>query len=643
MLPAWKAWKWGLVRGIALNILIFSGGGFIAQTVNSRQLQNAEFTSVQRKEKTYLATMDEPSQKKNGRFRAVASLFEILPGRQKINRGKAILYFPKEGSEIQIPYGSILVINARVQPMQHKLNPGQFDYVTYYARQGIYYQLFLQDREFQILSGNTGNWFNHFLFNTKEKILQILQTNIKNKEAVGLAEALLIGYRNDLDQSVLTAYANTGVVHVIAISGLHLGLLFEVLMSLTSIWGRNGKKKWLQFAIVIPFLWIFSIMTGGSASVIRSAFMFSLLGIGGLIEKKGNPLNTLGAAAFLLLSFQPTWVLDTGFQLSFAAVASIIVYYKSIRQLVYFRNPAALKCWEMIAVTLSAQILTTPLIFFYFKQFPVFFLLTNLVAVPLSGWILLGELLLCILYPLQGIAIKLGFVLEKSILLLNAYVFRMDSIPFSSIRDIYVLPVQVFLLYVIVFGITLWLRLKLKTGFWIMFSSLLLFSIASLNQNLRIYRQQKLVILNLNGGPALLLVNGKSGVLLTNKPGKANYAPNNNKPETVKQYFKLRNLEKEELPAGGMIQISQEGRSILICRDKEINKLPLPLPKTDFFILSSNTGISMEFLFQKTHCQNWIADGTNSMWKIQEWKRAAERLHLRFHSVNESGAFIHDF
>jgi competence protein ComEC len=297
----------------------------------------------------------------------------------------------------------------------------------------------------------------------------------------------------------------------------------------------------------------------------------------------------------------------------------------------------------MIAVTLSAQILTTPLIFFYFKQFPVFFLFTNLVAVPLSGWILLGELLLCILYPLQGIAIKLGIVLEKSILLLNAYVFRMDSIPFSSIRDIYVLPVQVFLLYMIVFGITFWLRLKLKTGFWIMFSSFLLFSIASLNQNLRIYRQQKLVILNLNGGPALLLVNGKSGVLLTNKPGKANYAVNNNKPETVKQYFKLRNLEKEELPAGGMIQIRQEGRIILLCRDKEMNRLPLPLPKTDFFILSSNTGISMEFLFQKTHCRNWIADGTNSMWKIQEWKREAERLHLRFHSVNESGAFIHDF
>ncbi len=222
-----------------------------------------------------------------------------------------------------------------------KSNPGQFDFTAYFLRQGIYYQVFLREGEYKSVPSKSKQavLINIFSY-CGIKSCKFYKRNIRHKEAAGLAEALLIGYRNDLDQSLLTAYANTGVVHVIAISGLHLGLLFAVMMTLTGLWNRNGKKKWLQFILVIPVLWIFSLMTGGSASVIRSACMFTFFGIGQLFEKKSNPLNTLGAAAFVLLAYQPNWILDTGFQLSFAAVASIMVYYEKIRKMFYFRNPA---------------------------------------------------------------------------------------------------------------------------------------------------------------------------------------------------------------------------------------------------------------------------------------------------------------
>jgi competence protein ComEC len=642
-LPAWKAWKWALHRGLAINLLLFLAGGFIVLCNNFLQFHHSRIEHESTENKTLLVTLTEPAMKKNGRYRALASLYEISTEGKKINIGKATLFFPKQKQVITLPYGSLLMINARIRFIKEKGNPGQFDFMAYYLRQGIYYQVFLKEGEYQIIAGNKGNPFNHFLFTMRNKIVQIIQHNIGNKQAAGLAEALLIGYRNDLDQSLLTAYANTGVVHVIAISGLHLGLLYAVMMMVTGLLNRNGKKKWLQFIMVIPFLWMFSLMTGGSASVIRSACMFTFLGVGQLIDKNGNPLNMLGAAAFILLIYQPNWILDTGFQLSFAAVASIMIYYDKIRLMIYFRNPAALKCWEMIAVTLSAQILTTPLVLFYFKQFPLLFLFTNLVAVPLSGWILLGALLLCFCYPLKSVATELGILLEKAIFILNDYVQRMDNIPFSVIRDVLISPVQVFALYVCIGGFTFWMATKNKIGCWILITGIFLFTGNRLKNDLTILKQQKLVVLQITGQQAILLVNGKSGILLTKKLSPGIKADIDKELEPVRRYFGIRNMQSKLFPAGSMVQIKWGGKTMLLCTGLGENTFYSPSLHADIGLLSFNPGISLKDLQQQTRCLNWVADPTNAMWKIQEWKKQAEQLHLRFHSVTESGAFIQDY
>jgi competence protein ComEC len=484
---------------------------------------------------------------------------------------------------------------------------------------------------------------NQYLFGLRNKILQILQTHIRHKEAAGLAEALLVGYRNDLDQSLLTAYANTGVVHVIAISGLHLGLLFAVMMTLTGLWNRNGKKKWVQFIIIFPVLWIFSLMAGGSASVIRSACMFSLFGIGQLFEKKSNPLNTLGAAAFVLLAYQPNWILDTGFQLSFAAVASIMVYYDRIRQTFYFRNPAAIKCWEMISVTISAQILTTPLILYYFKQFPLLFLFTNLIAVPLSGWILLGELLLCICHPLNFISRKLGTLLEDAILMLNAYVLKMDSIPYSVIRDVYISTGQVLTLYICIGSLTAWLFSKQKKACLVFLSGIFIYSSLQLKDQISFHRQQKLVVMDVSGQQTILFIKGTSGNLLSGRPTLGKKDAKDKELALAKQFFRIRQADYKALPDGGIIRINREGKTILLFSGKTSIDWYKRLPRADIGILSFNTTIDLEKLTQQSGCRIWVADGTNSVWKIQEWKKQPDQLHLRFHSVNVSGAFIADF
>jgi competence protein ComEC len=643
LLPAWKAWKWGFLRGIAIFQLIFLTGGFIGFKKYTQKIKDTGWSNSITLQHISLVVLQEPSIKKNGRYRATVSLFEILPGHRKINRGMALVYFPKNDINAELPYGTSLMLLSRLLPMEKKGNPGEFDFAAYFQRQGIYYQVFLQEGDYFLLPGKKGNRFNQFLFLMRNKIIRILQKNIPEPKAAGLAEALLIGYRNDLDQSLVTAYANTGVIHIIAISGLHLGLLYSVMMSIISFPGNSNKKQWLQFFLVIPLLWVFSLLTGGSASVIRSAFMFTLLGFGKLLGKNGYPLNSLAAAAFILLACQPNWIMDTGFQLSFAAVASIMIYYEKIRKLIYFKNPVAIKCWEMIAVTLSAQILTTPLILFYFKQFPLLFLFTNLVSVPLSGWILLGEIALCLCNSFTSIAGTLGNILEMAIQLLNAYVLKMDRVTFSVIRDIYITPIQAFALYLSVTGISMWIMRRLRIGFWLMLSGLLIFSGLKLYQDVVNEKQKEMLVLHAPGRQALLLVKGKSGLLFTNKPERTTTMDWKKEILPVRQFFMLEKMHTQYLPVKESLLINWEGKQILYINGKATGRITGNMAKADLVILSNNMDIPLGNFIDQNHCLDWIADGTNSLWKIQEWKKEAEQLHLRFHSVNESGAYRHTF
>jgi competence protein ComEC len=164
------------------------------------------------------------------------------------------------------------------------------------------------------------------LFNTKTYILKTLRTYIKGEQETSVAEALLIGYRDDLDRDLVQAYSNTGVVHVIAISGLHLGLIYWLLLFLLKPLDKTKQLKWLKPVIAISLLWIFSLLTGAGASVIRAAIMFTAIGFGGLLGKKGNIYNSMAASAFVMLCYNPFLLWDVGFQLSYAAVLSIVLF-----------------------------------------------------------------------------------------------------------------------------------------------------------------------------------------------------------------------------------------------------------------------------------------------------------------------------
>jgi competence protein ComEC len=261
--------------------------------------------------------------------------------------------------------------------------------------QGITHQVYLKEDEFEILSTANKKRFQEFINITRAKVLDILRTNIRGDKELGLAEALLIGYKDDLDKTLVQSYSNTGVVHVIAISGLHLGLIYFLLTWLFKPL-KKQKFKWLRPIFILTGLWLFTLLAGAQPSVLRSAVMFTCIIFSDLFARKSSIFNGLALSALILLCINPFWLWDVGFQLSYSAVLSIVIFMKPVYNWIYFPNKIMDFLWKLTAVTIAAQIFTTPVSIYHFHQFPMYFILTNFVAVPLSSAIVIGEIILCV-------------------------------------------------------------------------------------------------------------------------------------------------------------------------------------------------------------------------------------------------------
>jgi competence protein ComEC len=633
------AWKYNAWRGVAIQLLIFS---LPATLLFFDKKTNGADPNVFEHKEYFLLKINEPVTEKTNSYSSIAKVELINDGKATIVSGRAMITFSRKNTaRPKLSAGDQIVINTRPSVIAGNSNPGGFDYRKFLAEKGIHYQFFLKKYDWVLVDNLRSGKFNAEIYALRDAILNTLRKFIKDSTACGLAEALLVGYRNDVDNSVLQAYSNTGVVHVIAISGLHLGLIYLILMKLTSILIRNKAKKFIQPVLVISALWIFTLLSGASASVVRSAVMFTVLALGNLIGRKSSGINTLASSAFILLCFHPAWIKDIGFQLSYSAVASILLFHKKITNLYIFTNPIAYKLWEMISLTLAAQILTAPLLLLYFHQFPLLFLFTNLIAVPLSSIILAAELLLCVLSPFTIIATEtgnlIGFLIEK----MNDYVLLMDRIPHSTIQSVNINIPQTLLIYAAIFIAGLPVIIKRKTKLIGMLIIMVLFSLTRLIVSWQSHQQQKFMVLNARENSAMGWLDGTSAVYFHSKNVSDNEKKILKMFGDISLHYHVEKMKRLQFEEEHNLLITMEGRRIIRLSGKSGAKNIHPV-MADIVILSHNYRGKLSEFAAESRCRLVVADATNNLWKIHEWKKQAEQLHLRFHSVPEQGAFLLD-
>jgi competence protein ComEC len=635
-----RRYRFSWLDGIAIAILIISTGGLLAWFNDIRNDKNW-FGNSYTTGDVMIVTLNEPLVQKAKSFKANAGIEYIIRNGKAIKaKGKIILYLKKDSIDRGVGYGSRIIFNKTLQEISNSGNPGGFDYKRYALFQDITHQVNLKAGEFVVLAGKKRAPIQSALYNVREKILDILRTNIKGGRESGLAEALLVGYKDDLDRSLVQSYSNTGVVHIIAISGMHLALIYWLVNLLLKPLGKIKRWRWLKPIVAVLVLWSFSLLTGASASVLRAAVMFTFIVCAESFSRKTNIYNTLAASAFFLLCINPYWLWDVGFQLSYAAVLSIVIFQKPIYNIFYCKNKLLDHVWKLNAVTLAAQLLTTPLSIYHFHQFPSYFFLTNLVAVPLSSIIVLGEILLCTVSFIPSFAELIGGVLSRLISLMNSYVGRIESLPGSLWDGLQINIPQSILLFVVIAGTSFWLLGKYRQGLIVALVALLFFLTIRSGSFIRAEQQQKIIVYNVPQRRTIDFISGRDCFF---------YGDRFPAPDEFIQNFQLkpcRILSRVRL-VDSLSQLFIDGRCLLF-RNKKILVAdtafsflnPAKKSDIDLLLISGNPKLYIGKLALAFTIKQVVFDASASSWKTPYWKKDCDSLHIPYHDVTEKGAFV---
>jgi competence protein ComEC len=470
------------LRGLSINLLVACIGSVLMYFQNIEH-DTKWIGKYADKAKLITVILQEPLTAKANSYKALAKAESVLVnGEWAMVKGNILLYFKKDSMAPALQYGSQIIIQKIVQPITNSGNPGGFDYKQYCAFQDIHYQVYLKPNEYAATGQLHKNILTEILITTRNNVLSLFRKWVPGQIETGVAEALLIGYRDDLDKDLVRSYSNTGVVHIIAISGLHLGMIYGLMVLFLKPF---RKLKWIRLLkplIILMVIWGFTLLAGAVPSILRSAVMFSFIIIGESLGRRTNIYNTLAASAFCLLVFNPYFFWDVGFQLSYTAVLSIVLFMKPVYKCFYFKNKLLNHIWQLNAITLSAQVLTLPIILYYFHQFPNLFLFTNFIAVPLSGFILYGELLLLVIYKIPFVNLYTGKTVSFLITQMNGVIERTDRLPYSVTDNIRMGLAQTIMLYFAISYLAWWLVHKKISGLIIGLSFLFLcFSIRAIS------------------------------------------------------------------------------------------------------------------------------------------------------------------
>lgn len=636
--------KFQWLQGLLLNLLICIAGIWLTHQKEIKNNTNW-FGNVYTDSSVILLKITEPPTEKDNSYKTMASVSAMQLNRKTESyAGNVLIYFAKEDSVEMPTYGDYILIKGGLQKIRNAGNPGGFNYSRYMGFQETYHQVYLKPNDFVLLQNNDANFLYNFIFAARKKVVDVLKENIaSDKKVSGIAEALLIGYKEDLDKDLVQAYSNTGVVHIIAISGMHLGLIYIVLVWLFARIPFIKKSKLAQVILIIVSLWLFSLITGASASVLRSAVMFTCIVIGKTFFKQSVIYNSLAASAFLLLAYNPFMLWDVGFQLSYTAVVGIVWLKKPIENLYYSRHKFVRQVWSMCAITLAAQVLTLPLCIYYFHQIPTLFLFTNLVCVPLSTVILFAEILLIIIAPIKSLAILVGKFIYFLTWLMNTIIEFFNGLPGSLIDKVHANAFTTLALYAFAILLSYSLLQKNKKVFKISLVNLLVFTSIWTWGKINLYKQQKVVVYNVPKHRAVDFITNNTYQFYGDAEMKIDGALQNFNLKPSRVLYQMSLAKDTILQQVGTYSSCTFKNKKLIFIDK-----PLAFAESestfdvDALVISKNPKINIGEITKSLKPKIVVLDGSNSLWKITQWKKDCEELHLPYFITGEQGAFVLD-
>lgn len=504
-------WVFGVVMACYLVLV-----GYSLASVHEAEVQKNYFRNYEAGARYYVARVyDYPTERPNS-IRTVLDL-EYQFGDSTHSRsvsGKVMAYFPKSDSAFALKYGDLIAIPAPIREVTPPLNPGEFDYRAYLWRKGITGQTYLKDEDWIDLQTNNANPIYAFSYRFRDILLASLQRSGLSDDEYGVAAAILLGYDDNLADEVRKNYVAAGSMHILCVSGMHVGVIYLLASFLLGFLNRKKWQKTLKQLLLLALIWFYALIAGLSPSILRASLMISFVIIGEMIDRKGFIINSIAASAFILLCVNPNNLFEIGFLLSYSAVMGIVVLQRPIYSWFVVKNKLLDKAWQITAVALSAQIATIPFSLFYFNQFSTYFALSNLFMTPVSFIVVISGMVLLMVSWVPYLNTLIGYLVWGAVYIMNWVVAKIESMPSSIIKGLYVSELEFALLLVALLLLLLMVYMH-KRKLLIPLLSVLLLVMVSVT--IRLYgsdNQKAMTVYSLRNHTAVDFVRGGEHLLL---------------------------------------------------------------------------------------------------------------------------------
>jgi len=631
-------YRW--ITGVLLNLALLLSGYQYTILCAPKHNSNNISHYISKHDKFIIQVTEQVTEKPNS-YKVIARAISYKDSLEFAKTdGKLILYFQKDSLVKDIDFGDQLIISANLSEVSPPMNPAEFNYKRYLSNKGIYNQGYIRTGEWQIIATNKGNIAKTLGLKLRSVFMEILQKqNIKGKE-FAVVSAILLGYDDFLDNEQLKEFAGAGAMHILCVSGLHVGIIYFILNSLLLFLNKRRSTRILKVVILLLLIWLYALITGFSPSVLRASTMFSFVIAGGLIKRKVNIYNSLASSAFLLMIINPFIITAVGFQLSYLAVFGIVWLYRPVYNIFIPRNWMLRKIWQISVVSLAATLATFPLSLYYFHQFPNLFLVTNLIAIPASTLIIYSGILVLLTSPIPIVSSLFSFLLVKVIWFLNYSVKLIEGLSFSTFRGVYIDLNEAILIYCLIISISfLFLyRKKIYSFFTLGLLVLLLFSF--FYRSYQNTNQKKIVVYNVRNSTVIDFMDGKNGTLFTdsvliNDDNKLNYHVVNNRIKSgIGRFENILNLENDLLndhlyKNGDFIQYYDK-RLIIINSEFELYPSDTKIT-VDYLLITNNSKIEISDLVNSFKFSEFIIDNSSSYWNANRWIEECEKAGVKYY------------
>jgi len=643
-----KSFKYSWITGLLLDIaLLVSGLALTVQQISQSEVKLDENPHAVWEGKL----ITEPVQRaKTVKF--ILKIFKRADRDSILPRSvKVLAYLKADTLPAGMYLGTTLLFQGKMSPVEAPKNPEEFDYQHYLLDRGIKYRVYINKKRWKKLSApeefSIATAFGHW----RNRLLQSLRSQGLTQKEYAVAAAILLGYDQLIAPDLHQDFTAAGAVHILCVSGMHVGIIFLLFNFLFGFLLRFNNGDYMRNILLLFMIWSYALLTGLSPSVTRAATMISLFIVADMLGREYDNFNVLAASAFLLLLLHPLLLFDVGFQLSYAAVTGILMFYFPLYRSVYFGNKILQTIWAALVVSFSAQLGAFAVAAHYFHQFPLYFLLTNLAVFLLSYLIIFSGMAFLVLSWVPFINHLLAFLLAKTVSLLIFMVRFVASLPYSAVYNLYFPWLKVILIFaLLVWSYYLFVRKNLHMLIPALATLVLLLGMHTLRQ-VQLLRQQKFIVYSLRHHTAIDLISGNKHILLADSlaldnPSELDYSLKNKRiamglPENI--HSLSRNFFSGfAYYRSGFGQIDSLRFYILPPGQKFYPDLRKKI-QVDYLICRSPGKTKLAEVAKAIRFRYIILDASLSHWAERSLEKQAKLLNINYLNLKETGAFTFDF